>query len=460
MVDDAKTTSDTAPIRGRGARRSGRDGFSGRLGFVVACVGSAVGMANMWLFPYRVAELGGAAFLIPYLIFVALLGFTGVIGEMAFGRATGSGPMGAFSKALEMRGVPRGKVLGKVLGAVPTIGSLAIAVGYAVVLGWACRYLFASVTGDLSAADPGAYFGSVAGDFGNVGFHLLGLGITFAVMVFGVSRGIERLNKVLMPVFFTLLLILLVRVAMLPGAMAGYEYLFVPRWEALAEPKTWVYALGQAFFSLSLAGSGTLVYGSYLSKDVDVVASARNVAIFDTLAALVSSMVVVPAVFAFGLDISSGPPLMFITLPAVFAEMPFGAVFEVLFFVAVVCAAVTSLLNLFETPVEALQRNAGLSRGAAVAAIAAVAVGVGLFLENGESVSAWMDAVSIYVIPLGALLAAVMFFWVCPRGYARRQASVGRSKPLGAWFDGMTRYVFVGITAAVVVLGIVLGGIG
>lgn len=451
----APAPSDEAAASGK------RDTFSTRAGFIIACIGSAVGMANMWLFPYRVAELGGAAFLIPYFIFVILLGFTGVIGEMAFGRAMGAGPMGAFSKALEMRGVKGGRVIGKIVGLVPTLGSLAIAIGYAVVLGWAIDYLVSSFTGELVATENvAALFGSVASDFGNVGFHLLGLAATFAIMIVGVSRGIERINKVLMPTFFILLVLILIRVATLPGAGAGYEYLLVPRWEALANPATWVYALGQAFFSLSLAGSGTLVYGSYLKKDVDVVYSARNVAIFDTLAAVVSALVVVPAVFAFGLDISSGPPLMFITLPGVFQAMPLGNVFVVLFFIAVVFAAITSLLNLFEAPVEAIQHQFGLSRAAAVCIIAVIAVGVGLFLESGNAVSLWMDVVSIYVIPVGALLAAIMFFWVCPKGFAKMQAEQGHGRKLGSWFTFMTRYVFVGITAAVIVLGIFFGGIG
>lgn len=438
-----------------------RGSFNTRAGFILACIGSAVGMANMWLFPYRVAELGGAAFLIPYFIFVLLLGFTGVIGEMAFGRAMGAGPMGAFAKALELRGVKNSKVIGRLIGLVPTLGGLALAIGYAVVLGWALKYLAASLTGELmNTTDVGALFGGVASDFGNVGFHMLGLAITFVIMIVGISRGIERINKVLMPAFFVLFLLVLARVATLPGAGAGYEYLFVPRWEALANPTTWVYALGQAFFSLSLAGSGTLVYGSYLKKDVDVVYSARNVAIFDTLAALVSAMVVVPAVFAFGLDVSSGPPLMFITLPGVFQEMPLGNIFVVLFFFAVVFAAVTSLLNLFETPVEAVEQVLRVPRVVAVIVVAILAVAIGVFLESGDAVSVWMDVISIYVIPVGALLAAIMFFWVCPAGFAKLQAEQGHGKPLGKWFNFTTRYVFVAVTAAVIILGIFFGGIG
>ena len=442
-------------------QRRQRDSWASRTGFILACVGSAVGMANIWLFPYRVAQLGGAAFLIPYLIFVALLGFTGVIGEMSFGRAMGTGPMGAFGKAMEMRGIRKGGLIGKIVGLVPTLGSLALAIGYAVVLGWACHYLFSSLTGELMAqSDMGAFFGGIASDFGNVGFHVTGLVITFVIMILGVSRGIERVNKVLMPLLFILFLVIAIRVAMLSGASEGYLYLLVPRWEALLNPTTWVYALGQAFFSLSLAGCGTLVYGSYLKKDVDVVSAARNVAIFDTIASLVAACVVVPAVFAFGLDVSSGPPLLFITLAQVFQQMPFGDIFAVILFVAVVFAAITSLMNLFEAPVEALQEQLGLSRTVSVLIIAVIAVGVGLFIEGGSTVSDWMDVISIYVIPVGAFLAAIMFFWVCPRGFAKGQAELGRKRPLGRWFDFFTRYVFVFVTALVIILGIFYGGIG
>lgn len=457
-IQSGQDAAEQAPAASAGAAR---DTFASRTGFILACVGSAVGMANIWLFPYRVAELGGAAFLIPYFIFVALLGFTGVIGEMAFGRAMGTGPMGAFGKALEMRGVKNGDKIGRVIGLIPTLGALGIAIGYAVVLGWALKYMAGSFTGSLiSAENMGAYFGAIAADFGNIPFHLLGLALTFAVMVIGVSRGIERLNKVLMPVFFILLVIVAVRVAFLPGASEGYRYLLIPRWEALTNPTTWVYALGQAFFSLSLAGGGTLVYGSYLKKSENIVTAARNVAIFDTLAACVAACAIVPAVFAFGLDISSGPPLMFITLPGIFQSMPAGNLFMIIFFVAVCFAAITSLVNLFEPPIEAIENQFKIPRWAAVGVVAVIAVGVGVFLENGDVVSMWMDVVSIYVMPVGALLAAIMFFWVCPKGFAKAQAEMGYGKPLGKWFDVMTKYVFVPITAAVIILGIFYGGIG
>ena len=438
-----------------------REEFRTRLGFIVACIGSAVGMGNIWMFPYRTGKFGGAAFLIPYFIFVILLGFSGVIGEMAFGRSVKAGPLGAFSSAMEMRFGEKSRKWGKLIGMIPVIGSLGIAIGYSVVVGWFLKYLFAALTGQLTKIeDMGSYFGSLAVSFGSIGWQMLGLGLTFLIMILGVTKGIEKMNKLMMPIFFIFFIILLVRVATLPGALDGYRYLLVPNWEQLGNIKTWVYALGQAFFSLSLAGSGTIVYGSYLKKDIDVVGCAKNVAFFDTCAALLAGMVVIPAVFAFQLDVASGPPLMFITLPAVFQQMPLGGLFAIIFFVAVLFAAITSLMNLFETPIEALQQQFSLSRGWAVGIIAVISAAVGIFIESGDAVGAWMDAVSIYIIPLGALLAGIMFFWVCPKGYARKQVELGASKPLGKWFEPVTKYVFVGITLIVYVLGIFFGGIG
>lgn len=438
-----------------------REEFRTRLGFIVACIGSAVGMGNIWMFPYRTGKFGGAAFLIPYFIFVILLGFSGVIGEMAFGRSVKAGPLGAFASAMEMRFGEKSRKWGKLIGMIPVIGSLGIAIGYSVVVGWFLKYLSAALTGQLTKIeDMGSYFGSLAVSFGSISWQMLGLGLTFLIMILGVTKGIEKMNKLMMPVFFIFFIILLVRVATLPGALDGYRYLLVPNWEQLGNIKTWVYALGQAFFSLSLAGSGTIVYGSYLKKDIDVVGCAKNVAFFDTCAALLAGMVVIPAVFAFQLDVASGPPLMFITLPAVFQQMPLGGLFAIIFFVAVLFAAITSLMNLFETPIEALQQQFSLSRGWAVGIIAVISAAVGIFIESGDAVGAWMDAVSIYIIPLGALLAGIMFFWVCPKGYARKHVELGASKPLGKWFEPVTKYVFVGITLIVYVLGIFFGGIG
>ena len=434
-----------------------RDTFATKWGFRLACIGSAVGMGNIWMFPYRLGQLGGAAFLIPYILCVLLLGHTGLIGEMTLGRAMECGTLGAFGKATELRG--KGKNVGTVLAAIPVLGGLALAIGYSVVVAWILKFLVGSITGSVMAAESsGAYFGATASHFGAVGWHLLGLAITFAVMLLGIQSGIEKLNKLMIPLFYALFLILAVRVFTLDGASEGYRYLLIPDWSALLRPKTWVYALGQSFFSLSLAGTGTVVYGSYLKKDQDIPKSARTIALFDTLAALLAAFVIMPAVFAYGLDPASGPPLMFITMPEVFKQMPGGSVFMVIFFVAVLFAALTSLVNLFETPVEALQNFFSLSRTKAVAIVAVIGTVVGVCIEG--IVSGWMDICSIYLCPLGALMAGIMLFWVCGTKFARKHAEEGADRPLGKWFDGAGKYVFCGVTLIVLIMGIAWGGIG
>ena len=431
-----------------------RDQFTDRWGFILACIGSAVGMANVWAFPYRAAKYGGGAFIEAYLIIAIFLGMVGVAGEIAFGRWGRTGPLGTFRKAL----TERGKGL-RDIGIIPIVGSLAIGIGYAVIIGWVLRYMVGAATGSVMAADTGAYFGAITGNFGSVGWHMLGLVLALVVMVAGVSGGIEKINKVMMPLFFVLFFIMAIRVAFLPGAVEGYKYLFIPRWEYLLNPDTWIYALGQCFFSLSLAGSGTVVYGTYLDEGEDVVTCARRIAIFDTLAALLASMVVIPAVFAFGLDPSSGPPLMFITMPAIFQSIAGGRIISLIFFVAILFAGLTSIVNLFETPIEALQQRLGMSRRNASLLIVGIAALVGVFIENGNVVGTWMDAVSIYIIPIGALISAVLLFWVMGTDFARQQMGLGREKPVGMWAHYLGKYVFCFVTVAVILLGIVRGGI-
>lgn len=438
-----------------------RDSFKTRSGFIIACIGSAVGMGNIWLFPARVSAFGGAAFLIPYFICVIVIGFTGVIGEMAFGRAMSAGPMGAYGKATERAG--KGKALGETLSLIPVLGSLALAIGYSVVVGWILKYLFGSVTGSLfeatSVEEYAGLFGQTAVSFGNVGWHLVALALAFLIMIYGIASGIEKANKVMMPLFFAMFVGMAIYIATLPGAADGYRYLTHPDWSVLFNGKTWVYALGQAFFSLSLAGSGTLVYGSYLKKDVDVPYSARTVSFWDTMAALVAAITIIPAMATAGQELTSGGPgLMFIFLPNVFANMPGGKIVMVIFFLAVAFAGLTSLVNLFETPVEALQTKFGFSRKKAVCIIALVGSVIAICIEG--IVSGWMDVCSIYICPLGALIAGIMFFWVCGKDFVREQIDMGAKKKIGGWFEFASKYVFCGLTIAVLVLGSLLGGIG
>lgn len=437
-----------------------RDSFNNKWGFILACIGSAVGMGNIWMFPTRVSMYGGGSYLIPYFIFVALIGFTGVIGEMSFGRATKSGPVDAFGYACETKNKRK---LGEVIGFIPVLGALAMAIGYTVVMGWILKYMIGAFTGKtLAPADTegfAASFGSMASAFGNNVWQIVALVIGIIILMFGVGRGIEKANKIMMPVFFILFAVLGIYVAFQPGAIEGYKYIFRVDPEAFADPKTWIFALGQAFFSLSVAGNGTLIYGSYLSDNEDIPTAAGRVALFDTIAALLAALVIIPAMATTGAQLNQGGPgLMFIFLPALFKSMPGGYIVAIIFFVAVFMAGLSSLINLYEAPIATIQEKLHLGRKASCAIIAAIALIVSICIQG--IVSGWMDVLSIYICPLGAGLAGIMFFWVCGKKYVETQVNTGRDKKLTDKFYPICKYIFCPICFLVLILGIVLGGIG
>ena len=405
-----------------------RDSFNNKWGFILACIGSAVGMGNIWMFPTRVSMYGGGSYLIPYFIFVALIGFTGVIGEMSFGRATKSGPVDAFGYACETKNKRK---LGEAIGFIPVLGALAMAIGYTVVMGWILKYMIGAFTGKtLAPADTegfAASFGSMASAFGNNVWQIVALVIGIIILMFGVGRGIEKANKIMMPVFFILFALLGIYVAFQPGAIEGYKYIFRVDPKAFADPKTWIFALGQAFFSLSVAGNGTLIYGSYLSDNEDIPAAAGRVALFDTIAALLAALVIIPAMATTGAQLNQGGPgLMFIFLPALFKSMPGGYIVAIIFFVAVFMAGLSSLINLYEAPIATIQEKLHLGRKASCAIIAAIALIVSICIQG--IVSGWMDILSIYICPLGAGLAGIMFFWICGKKYVETQVNTGRDK--------------------------------
>lgn len=435
--------------------RNGR--FSSQLGFVIACVGSAVGLGNIWMFPYRLGKYGGAAFMIPYLLFVFLFGWVGLSAEFAIGRRARTGTLGAYRYCFAERGRPG---LGRAAGWIPLLGSLGIAIGYAIILGWVLRACAGVVTGELLTADAAAYFAEATGTFGSVPWHFAVVAIVAVILMTGVTRGIERVSKVLMPLFFLLFLILAVRVAFLPGADAGYRFLFEPEWSALLRVDTWVMAMGQAFFSLSITGSGMIVYGAYLDEKEDIPKASVRTAVFDTLAALLAGLAIMPAVFAFGIDAGSGPSLIFITLPGVFRQMPLGGLFALLFFVSVAFAGITSLINMFEAVIESWQTNFRLPRKAAVALCAALTFAVGLFLEEESRVGTWMDMISLYVVPVGAVLGAVSVYYVLGYARIRPELEQGRKRPLSAAFGVVGKYIYVPLTILVLILGFVYNGIG
>ena len=281
-------------------------------------------------------------------------------------------------------------------------------------------------------------------------------------MVMGIAGGIEKANKIMMPVLFGLFLVLAVYIATLPGAQEGYKYILTINPAGLADPKVWVFAFGQAFFSLSVAGNGSVIYGSYLPEGEDIPSSARNVAVFDTIAALLAALVIVPsmaAVLGAGIsEVHGGPGLMFVYLVNVFNAMPGGRIIGVIFFICVLFAGLSSIINLYEAPVATLQDNLKLKRVPATAIILAVGGIVAIFIQ--KITSEWMDVVSIYICPLGALLAGVMFFWVAGKDFALNEVNHGLKSPIGGWFYPLAKYVYCILCVIALVAGAALGGIG
>ena len=427
--------------------------FKSTVGFVLACVGSAVGMGNIWMFPYRLGQYGGAAFLIPYLIFIALFGLVGLSAEFALGRMAKTGTLGAYAYCWKNK-------FGKYIGWLPLLGSLGIAIGYSVILGWVFRSIQGVLTNELLTNDIPAFFTNMTQSFSNVPCHFLVLFITCLLLFTSATNAIEKANKVLMPAFFILFIILAIRVSLFDGAIEGYKFLFVPKWECLLNKETWIMAMGQAFFSLSITGSGMIVYGAYLKDDVDIPKASMQTAVFDTIAAMLAALAIMPAVFSFGIDPVSGPSLMFLTLPEVFKQMPLGNFFALFFFVSVAFAGITSLINMLEAVCESWQNRFHISRKKAVLVCGIITFIVSVCIENGDIVGKWMDVVTIYIIPFAALLGAITIYYILGWNALKQELDKGRKKPVGPTFKFLGKYVYVFLALIILILGILYNGIG
>lgn len=427
--------------------------FKSTVGFVLACVGSAVGMGNIWMFPYRLGQYGGAAFLIPYLIFIALFGLVGLSAEFALGRMAKTGTLGAYAYCWKNK-------FGKYIGWLPLLGSLGIAIGYSVILGWVFRSIQGVVTNELLTNSIPAFFTNMTQSFSNVPCHFLVLFITCLLLFTSATNAIEKVNKILMPAFFILFIFLAIRVSLFDGAIEGYKFLFVPKWEYLLNKETWIMAMGQAFFSLSITGSGMIVYGAYLKDDVDIPKASMQTAIFDTIAAMLAALAIMPAVFSFGIDPVSGPSLMFLTLPEVFKQMPLGNFFALFFFVSVAFAGITSLINMLEAVCESWQNRFHISRKKAVLLCGIITFIVSVCIENGDIVGKWMDVVTIYIIPFAALLGAITIYYVLGWNALKQELDKGRKKPVGPTFKFLGKYVYVFLAIIILILGILYNGIG
>lgn len=391
-----------------------RSNFSSKLGFVLAAAGSAVGLGNIWRFPYLAAKYGGGSFLLVYLILAVTFGFTLMIAEVAIGRKTGLSAIGAF-KALDKRF----GFLGVLASLVPII----IFPYYSVIGGWVCKYLSVFLTGGMKDAASDEYFGGFIAQAGSpILWFSLFLGATAIVVIFGVEKGIEKVSKVMMPVLVVLTLFIAVYACTIDGAAEGIAYYLLPNMSDFSV-KTVLAAMGQLFYSMSLAMGIMVTYGSYMKKENSLEGSVRQIELFDTGIAFLAGLMIIPAVFAFsGGDksaLGAGPGLMFITLPKVFNSMKLGGLIGTVFFVMVLFAALTSAISLMETIVSIIMDKFHCKRMPAciITTVLAFAMGIPSSLGfgtlshisfQGMSILDIMDFVSNSVLmPIVAILTCI-----------------------------------------------------
>lgn len=434
-----------------------REGFSSRTGFVLSCIGAAIGLGNIWMFPYKLGENGGGAFLIPYFLFIIVLGVIGLIAEMSFGRMHKQGSLGAIRKVFD----EKKKSGGKILSVIPTLGLMGIFMFYTIVIGWVLKYFYISITGQINNINTSEYFGNFAFTSNSIGWHLLAVVITLVIVSAGVSKGIEKINKIIIPLLFIIFILLMIKSLSLPGSGEGIRYLLQPHWEYLLMPKTWAMAMGQAFFTVSITGCGMVIYGSYAGKDFDMPGCAVSTAIFDTISAILAAFMIMPAVFALGLSPTGGPSLLFVTVPSIFQTMPFGNILSAVFFLSIIFASISSSISLLEGPVESLLSITKWNRKKITVIVALIGFVLSIPLSINENLfNEFTDFVTIVLSPLGAVITAFVFYYMVDEGKIICGINEGAKRKVGKWFVKFGRYVFVPATIIIIVLGVFYGGIG
>ena len=425
--------------------------WSSRMGFVLAATGSAVGLGNIWKFPYMVGQSGGAAFVLVYLACIALIGVPILVSEWMIGRRGQKNPINTMAQLARDNGHSTNWA---VVGAVGVFAAFLILSFYSVIGGWALAYMRDAATGAFTGLDKAAIGGAFEGFLARPGelltWHSMFMLLTVVVVAFGVSAGLERGTKLMMPAL-GLILIVLVGYAMTTGSFgAALSYLFNPDWSKL-DGKVLLAALGHAFFTLSLGMGIMMAYGSYLGEEVDLLRTARTVVIMDTVFALCAGLAIFPIVFANGLDPAAGPGLVFVTLPLAFGNMSGGLVLGALFFLLLTFAALTSSISLLEPVVELLEERTPLGRKAAtiVAGGTIWALGIAALL----SFNVWSDvklfgmnifdlldyATSKFMLPLAGLGAIVFAAWKLDQQGVKAELGLG-STGFGLW-TLLSRYV-------------------
>lgn len=397
-----------------------RPQFASRFGVIMAFMGVAVGLGNVWRFPYMASAFGGGAFLLLYMILLCAFGIPTLMAELTLGRLSQRGPMGAFSAI----GMPGGRAIAWIL----LITAFMALSYYTVVVGWVLRYAVISVTGEIMHVAPETFFQDVVDGFvGQLLMTAVVLGLAWVVLAQGIRNGIERISKIGMPVLFVLLLILLGRSLTLPGAGEGIRFYLMPDFSQITSGVLTA-SLGQVFFSLSLGGTFMVTYASYLSHDINLKQSAITVGVGETLVAILAGFVIVPAAVALGLELNSGPPLTFVTAPSIFAAIPTGALFATLFFALLFFAAFLSVVAAFEVLVTAFVDKFGWPRRRAIATfiVASLLAGIPAMLSVNYILNSDLLWGSI-MQPIGSVFALIGLAWVVGQGKALEAVNRGNN---------------------------------
>lgn len=424
-----------------------RENFSSKFGLLMSTIGVAVGLGNVWRFPYMAGKFGGGAFVLLYIVLVLAFGVPALMAEFTLGRLTGRGPLGAFPKA----GLPGGKFFGWLL----FITVFMATSYYTVVIGWVLYYFVSSVSGAYVGMDTGAFFDATLGDLG-VQFFTTAIIIIaiIIVLMYGVQKGIERVSKFAMPALFIMMVILMIRSITLPGAAEGIMFYLVPDFSKITG-STVLGALGQAFFSLSLGGTFMMCYASYMSKNENIPQTALYTAIGDTTAGLLAGMVILPAAFAVGLEVTSGPALTFITAPAIFLRMPGGMLFASLFFLLLLLAAYLSDVASFEVLVSTLVDEFKWSRKKALILFGIAELVVAIpsmisvdFLSKNDLI--WGSTMQ----PFGSAITMIALAWFVGRGKALEEINKGVEKPINPFWIFWIKYIVPTGIFIILVLGL------
>jgi neurotransmitter:Na+ symporter, NSS family len=434
-----------------------REQWTSRAGFILATIGSAVGLGNIWRFAYVAGENGGAAFLLVYLLLVILVGLPLMMAEFVVGRRGAGDTVTAFENA-----APRSPL--RFVGWIGMIGAFLILSYYGVIAGWALNYLAGSLTGTLwdeAAAGYGAYFSNfISNPVAPLLWFAVMMFVTIVVVAGGVQQGIERLTGILMPVLALIVIGLAGFALTLPGSWKGVDFLISPDWLALTQPRVYLAALGQAFFSLGVGMAVMVTYGSYMQRQHRIPASAGLIVGGDTLFAIVAGLAIFPTVFAFGMNPAAGPELAFITLPQIFLQMPGGMIVGPVFFFLLVAAAMTSMVSLLEVPVAFAIHRLPVTRR-----MASIVIGLAIFVLGIPSALSYgalkdvriaglpiLDAVdqgvSNFVLPLGGLLIAVFVGWVLKRSDTLEDCDLAGSRVGSVWLI-LVRVVVPGAVAII-----------